>query len=159
MILRPALLLLILVVLAAGAGCGSSVPSDAGTPASMPEPAVATEGPAAYVDGVARLLAPPAEMSRLAAAQGRAQAPRPPGRADLQGLVDRAETERARLAALKLRSPALNRQRMRLLDAYDGVVGTMRTAVDPVSEGRRIESRRVAFRLLKDLQELPSAAA
>lgn len=158
MILRASVPLMILAVLAAGLGCGSSVPADAGA-SSTPEPAAATEGPAAYVDAVTRLLAPPAEMSRLAAAQGRAQAPRPPGRADLQALVDRAENERARLAALTLRTPALVRQRRRLLDAYDDVVGTMRTAVDPVSEGRRVESRRVAFRLLQGLQELPSAAA
>ncbi len=160
MVVRPPVLLAALVAtVLAAAGCGSSAPSDAGPPVSEADAPVATSGPSAYVQSVSRLLAPPSEMARLAAAQGRAGAPPAPGRADLQGLVERAEAERARLAAVRLAAPALERQRARLLAAYDDVVTTMKMAVEPVSEGRRVESRRVAFRLLEELQELPSAVA
>lgn len=111
-------------------------------------------GPAAYLQAVEELIAPPARLSGAIAEadDGTATEPRPER---LDDLVDTAEERLETFRVLNVTDPALRRQRDRLAAAYARLVPRMRAAAEALAGRDPATIREAAVPFLDALEGLP----
>jgi hypothetical protein len=143
----------VLAVVAASAAAPALVGCGSGRPA--PPPAT----PAAYVQAVQDVLAPPARLASLAQAPLEGEGDPRAGAGEARALVERARRELEALRALRIDDPALARQRDALAGAAMPMVFHMQRVADDLASGDRQALRVHAQSLFAAMRGLSSAVS